>query len=32
MDYAKIMLNFCAVNDPDGEKYDENVTQVLKRN
>ena len=31
MDYAKIMLNFCAVNDPDGEKYDENVTQVLKR-
>ena len=31
MDYAKIMLNFCAVNDPDGEKYDENVTRVLKR-
>ena len=31
MDYAKIMLNFCAVNDPNGEKYDENVTQVLKR-
>ena len=31
MDYAKIMLNFCTVNDPDGEKYDENVTQVLKR-
>lgn len=31
MDYAKIMLNFCAVNDSDGEKYDENVTQVLKR-
>ena len=30
-DYAGIMQNFCALNDPSGEKYDENVTQVAQR-